>query len=138
MGIPKWLCLCVLMLSSMAAFSQDTTAVNLDDYVEQLNNSCPIKYGNAWAMNSFTMVGDRYVLVDVQMPSNLSMFLSTLTEDTDNVKQMWIRQLKLFGKPWKDFVDTMVENDRRIVVHMQPLDVDESALVTFLPSDFKE
>ena len=84
------------------------------------------------------MVGDRYVLVDVQMPSNLSMFLSTLTEDTDNVKQMWIRQLKLFGKPWKDFVDTMVENDRRIVVHLQPLDVDESALVTFLPSDFKE
>ena len=66
------------------------------------------------------------------------MVFSLLTEDTDNVKQMWIKQLKCFGERWNRFVNLMVENDRRIIVNLHPENSDETALITFSPSDFKK
>lgn len=128
----------VLLLFPLLAHSQDTTTVDLDKYVEQVNAQCPILYSDSWSINSFTPVGINYVLVDVHMPSNLSMFLSTLTEDKDNVKRMWIRQLKQYGERWNKFVDVMVDNDRRIVLNLCPEGSDESALITLLPSDFSQ
>ena len=82
------------------------------------------------------MVGDRYALVDIQLPSNLSMFLSSLSGNKDNVKQLWIRQLKMYGEPWNRFVKMMVEADRRIVVNLRPQGSEDTALMTFSPSDF--
>lgn len=130
--------LVVVLLFPMAAFAQDSTRVDIDDYVEELNSACPIPFNDSWGANSFTMVGDNYVLVDLQVPTNLSMVLSVLTDDTENAKQMWIKQLSGYGEPWTRFVELMVENERRIVVNLRPKDREETALITFYPDDFKK
>ena len=109
---------------------------DLYDYVEQLNAQCPIDYKEDWCINSFTMVGDRYALVDLQVPASLAMFLPSLSSNAGNVKQLWINQLVLFGDRWQDFVKSMVDADRRIVVNLHPKGCDETYLLTFLPADF--
>ena len=133
-----FLCLCVLSLFPLVGVAQDTTAVELEEYVEQLNDQCPIDYKDGWCINSFTMVEDRYALVDMGLPSSLSMFFSTLTADKDNVKRLWVRQLEQYGERWNHFVDLLVAADRRLVINMCPEDCEKSALLSFQPSDFKK
>lgn len=134
----KLFCLIAVLLFPIMARAQDTTAVSIDEYVEELNAQCPISYSDNWGVNSFTMVGNRYALVDVQLPSNLSMILSSLTADTDNVKKLWIRQLGQYGEQWNRFVDMMVEADRRIIINLRPGDSENTALITFYPTDFEQ
>lgn len=131
------LCFILASLFSLDVFAQDTTSVGLVDSIEELNAQCPLRHRDDWSVNSFTMVGDRYALVDIQVPAGLSMVFSMLTDDTDNVKRMWIKQLECFGERWKRFVDKMVENDRRIIVNLHPEGSDETALITFTPDGFK-
>ncbi len=123
--------MCPVMLCA-----QDQPATDVDAYVTELNDQCPISYRDGWGIGSFTMVGDRYALVDVLLPGNLSMFLSSLGADKDNVRQLWIRQLRDYGEPWNRFVDLMVEADRRIIINLRPKDSEKTALITFSPSDF--
>lgn len=131
--------LIVAWLSTMTVNAQEATAhVNLVDSVEAINAQCPISFGGNWGINSFTMVGNNYSLVDVGVPASLSMVLSMLTDDSDNVRRMWIKQLDTFGQQWKHLVNLMVENDCRIVVNFRPKDSEETALVTFLPTDFSK
>ena len=130
-------CLVAALLFTVDAQAQVGAHVELGDSVEELNARCPISYRTDWSVNSFTMVGDRYVLVDVEVPSGLSMVFPMLTEDADNVKQMWAKQLELFGNQWKRFVGMMVEHDRRVILHLHPQGKKDSALITFFPSDFK-
>lgn len=131
-------CLLVLtMLFPMNSQGQDKGTVDLGEYVEELNSQCPV-IKESWGIGSITMVGDNYALVDVLLPSNLSMFLSSLTSSNrENVRQLWIKQLKQFGEPWSRLVNTMVQTDRRIIVNLRPEGSDETALVTLYPSDFK-
>lgn len=128
--------LLAVLLFPIVTHAQKIMNRDVDEYVEELNAMCPIEYKDDWAMNSLTMVEDRYALVDIQLPSNLSMFLSTLTTEGDNVKRLWIKQLKDFGERWKRFVDLMVKADRRICVSLRPKGSDETALITLLPTDF--
>ena len=128
--------LIVVLLFPMMARAQDTTAVNVEEYVEELNSMCPISSGDNWALNSFTMVGNNYALVDLQLPSNLKMILSSLSGDKDNVKQLWIRQFKMYGERWDRFVELMVEADRRIIVNLRPQGSEDTALITLFPADF--
>jgi len=130
--------LLAVLLFPLSGLAQDKTAVDIDQYVEELNDLCPIVYKDGWGVNSFTMVGSRYALVDIQLPASLSMILSSLSSDEENVKQLWIRQLKDYGDNWNRFVDLMVEADRSIVVNLRPGDTDETALITFHPSDFRK
>ena len=53
------------------------------------------------------------------------------------VKNLWIRQFQQYGEKWNGFVDTMVKADRRIVLNLRPKSSDETALITFFPSDFE-
>ena len=131
------LCLAVAVLRPPGASAQAAAAVDADQCVERLNAMCPIDYKGGWGIGSFTAVGDRYVLVDVQLPPNLAMFLSSLSGDKDSVKQLWIKQLSQFDGQWRQFVDTMVDARRRIILNLSPEGSDESALITLLPSDFK-
>ena len=50
------------------------------EFVEELNALRPISYDEDWGANSFTMVGDRYALVDIKVPDNLQMVLNMLTD----------------------------------------------------------
>lgn len=137
----KYIAIAVFFLALLfphAISAQDSTTVNVDALVEELNAECPIDFGDEWGINSFTMVGDRYALVDVLLPANLSMVLGMLSdESSDNVKRVWIKQLNYYGKKWNDFVNAMVNADRRIVVNLRPKGSKETALITFLPSDFQ-
>lgn len=129
--------LIVAWMSTMTVNAQESTPhVNLVDSVEALNASCPLSFSGDWAFNSITMVGNNYSLVDIGVPASLSMVLNMLTDDSDKVKRMWIKQLDTFGSHWKHLVDLMVENDCRIVVHFRPKDSEQTAFVTFFPSDF--
>lgn len=131
--------LIVAWLSTMTVNAQEATAlVNLIDSVEALNVSCPISYSGDWGINSITMVGNNYSLVDMGVPASLSMVLNMLTENSDKVKQMWIKQFDSFGGHWKRLVDLMVENDCRIIVHLRPKGSEQTAIVTFLPTDFQK
>ena len=131
--------LIVACLSTMTVDAQEVTShANLVDSVEALNASCPIFYGSDWGINSITMVGNNYSLVDIGVPASLSMVLNTLTQNSDNVKQMWIKQLESFGVQWKHLVNLMVENNCRIIVNFRPKESEETALVTFLPTDFQK
>ena len=131
------LALTVLLFPSLG-LAQDSETVDLDAYVEALNDSCPIFYDGGWGVNSFTMVGDRYALVDVMLPANLSMILSSFSSNRDNVKRLWIRQFDDYGEQWHRFVDLMVEAGRPVVVNLRPEGSTETALVTFRPSDFEK
>ncbi len=131
-------CLFLASLFPLDISAQESTSAGLIDCVEELNAECPLLHRDDWSVNSFTMVGDRYALADIKVPAGLSMVFSLLTEDTDNVKQMWIKQLKCFGERWNRFVNLMVEHDRRIIVNLHPENSDETALITFSPSDFKK
>ena len=126
------------LLFPITVFAQESASINVEEYVESLNDSCPISFSKGWGVNSFTVVGGDYVLVDLQLPSSISMVLSALTGNEDNVKQMWIRQFKTFGVRWTSFVDRMVEHERRVVVNLRPNGSDETELITLLPTDFKE
>lgn len=130
------LCWMAILMTPLSAPAQEVS--DLNDYVEQLNDQCPIKYKDDWGINSFTMVGDRYALVDLQLPSNLAMFLPSLSSNADNVKQLWIKQLSLYGERWTDFVDKMVDAGRSVIVNLRPKGCDETYLITFIPSDFKK
>ena len=66
------------------------------------------------------------------------MILSSLTTEGDNVKRLWIKQLKQYGERWLGFVDRMVETNHPIVVNLRPKGSNQTALITFYPSDFKE
>lgn len=136
----RLLYLIVFMLFPVMCFAQNDTVVDVDDYIEELNAQCPIEYKDDWGLNSLTMVGERYALVDVMIPSSLSMFLSTLTGEGENVKRMWIKQLKQYGEQWNRLVDLLVAKDRRLVVLLRPEDCDdeEIAFLTFFPSDFTQ
>ena len=129
--------LIVAWLSTMTMNAQEGAPhVNLVDSVEALNAFCPLSFSGDWGINSITMVGNNYSLVDVGVPASLSMVLNMLTDDSDNVKRMWIKQFDSFGEHWKHLVDLMVENDCRIIVNFRPKDSEQTALVTFHPTDF--
>lgn len=130
-------CLIVGLLFPVLAWAQEATAGNLNQYVEELNSQCPIHFETDWGVNSFTMVGDNYALVDVMLPANTSMILSSFSSNSKQVKNLWIRQFQQYGEKWNGFVDTMVKADRRIVLNLRPKSSDETALITFFPSDFE-
>lgn len=137
-------------LCTMAAWAQDkveevddiyptkeSVAAELDEYSEQLNDKCPIIYGGDWIIKSITMVGDRYALVDLQAPSTLSMVFSSLTGNTDNVKQVWGKQLRQYGEQWNRFAKLLVRAGRPVVLIVQPDGNPKSAIMTLQPSDLR-
>lgn len=131
------LCLLVaLLLAPVVTYGQDEDSVDVAALVEELNSQCPIYDGENWCISSFTAVEDRYVLVDAQLPSNISMFLSSLSSEDNRVTRLWINQFSQYGERWERFVDAMIETDRRIIVNLRPAGSAKTALITFTPSDF--
>lgn len=134
----KLLCLAALLLLPVTAHANLVDPSKIDEYVEELNAMCPLIYNDDWAINSVTSVGTNYELVDIEMPSVLSMFFPTLTQDAGNVKQLWKKQLKHYGSKWDRLVSLAVAADRRIVLYLHIRGSDQSAFVTFYPSDLEK
>ncbi len=130
-------CLVATLLFPVLAWAQQSSVDSLHDYLEELNSQCPIHHEGGWGVNSFTMVGDNYALVDVMLPANMSMFLSSFSSSEDKVKRLWIRQLHQYGEQWDRFVDTMVKANRRILLNLHPAQSDDTALIMLFPSDFE-
>jgi len=127
-----------ILLQPALCGAQEAVAQDVEARVEELNDMCPIDFGDDWGVNSFTMVGDRYALVDIKLPSSLSMVLSSFSDESNgNVKRFWVKQLNQYGDLWNDFVDMMVAADRRIVISLHPVG-SKTALLTFYPSDFRK
>ena len=131
------LTLMLALLFPAGGQAQEATAIDVDACVEELNAQCPVSFRDDWGVNSFTTVEDRYVLVDIKVPANLSMILSSLSSDTDNVKRLWIKQLAEYSDMWKQFADKMVEAGRPIIINLHPKGKNNTALITLMPSDFK-
>ncbi len=126
----------VLLLFPLMAQAQDDVSKALDECVEELNAKCPLVYDDEWAINSLTSVGTSYELVDVEIPAVLSMFFGTLTNDTDNVRQLWTRQLSHFGNDWRRYVAAVTAANRRTILNVHTRGSGESVLLTLNPSDF--
>lgn len=117
--------------------TKESVAAELFEYAEQLNDRCPIIHGGDWIIKSITLVGERYALVDLQAPSALSMVFSSLTGDSSNVKQVWVKQLKQYGGQWTRFVKLLAQADRPLVLIVTPDESSKSAIMTLQPSDFR-
>ena len=132
----KWSFFAVLLLAPLWCCAQEEESADLDRYVEEVNSLCPIDYGDDWGIGSMTMVGDRYALVDVLLPANMSMVLSSFSGKSRNVRRLWVRQLEQYGERWNRFVELMIEADRRIIISLRPKGSSDTAFVYLSPVDF--
>jgi len=127
-------CLAMLLAIDVSCWGQDWLVVDIGQYVEELNDRCPISYGDVWSAHSFTLVGDRYALVDLQVPESLMMFLPQLTEDTDNVKRLWVKQFRDFDDHWRRLLDMLADANYPLVVIFSPANSDDYSILTIQPS----
>lgn len=127
------ICLFAALVLPASASGQGTiVAADIDTYVTLLNAECPIKYHEAWAVNSIEAEGDTVYAV-LQTPSSLAGFLSMLTGEGDNVVRMWLRQLKNFGYPWIDLIDRLTDEGRYLVITIQPENSRTAAQISVTP-----
>ena len=108
---------------------------DMDTYLYMLGEECPIEYDDAWAIYGIVADSDT-IRLELQMPSSLSGFLTMLTGEGDNVKRMWMKQLKGFGYPWDDFMGRLAKDERPLVITFHPKDSRKTAEIVFLPEDF--
>lgn len=127
------LLLFVALLVSTACFAQDK-ATSFDAYIADLNSQCPIPYGDDWVITSVSMCCDT-VTLKLDAPAALSMFLPMLTDNTDGVKRLWLRQMDQYGDLWNRFVDALVNEERSLILVVTPISCDEGASIVYSPSD---
>ena len=134
------LLLIVLALSiPLCGYAQEVEDEDEDfeTYVARLNAECPIQSGEHWTLLSFAEAGD-IVVVELQIPASLGPFMSVLTDNTDNVRRLWVREMEIFGEIWEDFVARLVKEDRPMRLSFKPKGSDTSARILLKPSDFKK
>ena len=119
----------------VSALAQTTMiAGDVDAYVALLSADCPIGHGDAWALNAIEAEGDTICAV-LQTPSSLAGFLSMLTGEGDNVKRMWLKQLKNFGHPWEDLIGRLTREKRYLLVTFHPENSTITDELLFAPED---
>lgn len=122
----------------VSAFAQTTMAVGeMEAYIAKLGADCPIQYGEAWSLNSIETHGDTICAL-LQTPSSLAGFLSMLTGEGDNVKRMWIKQLKSFGRPWEELIGRLARSERSLAITFHPANSTATAELVFSPENFTE
>ncbi len=124
------LLLSLSLMFAVQCYGQDETSVDFDAFIAELNAQCPILDGDNWSINSFTASGDT-AYVELLVPTNLKMFLSMLTSNTDNVRRLWLQQLSHYGDNWNHFIDQLVATRRMLILTVLPKDTDESATIKF-------
>ena len=125
------------ILVSGMAFSQSEVTQDLDSFVAETNAQCPIDYKEGWEVISLSTSGDT-VFVEMETPSSLGMFLSSLTGNSIGVQRLWMKQLKFFGGACDTLASLVMENERPLVLFLTPKEGEETEIVTISPAVLKK
>ena len=132
--------LAAVLLFPMFGFAQEaeTDALpDFDTFIAGMNAKCPISYNEGWAIYSFVATDDM-ATVQLQIPSLLSAFLPALTTNTDNAKRLWMRQMRMCGDDWKQFVKLLVKTNRSLKILFMLDEEEQAAQMTFTPADLMQ
>ncbi len=117
--------------------AQDVDLNPLDDYIGQVNGRCPIDLGEEWYINGLAIQADTVVLA-LKVPSSIKYFLSELTGDSDNVKRLWLRQLKQFADVWTPLLDLLRKEGRPFRLDIMLGDLRPAAALRYSPADLDQ
>ncbi len=131
--------LLVALLLPVVALAQEVGVVDLDAAVAEFNSKCPVVgTDESFSVYSITNRADSSI-VALQIPKVIKGFLPLLTEDTDNAKRMWLRQLSdMCGNDWKQIKKALIAAGRTLVIDFM-LDEDVCATsMVIMPDDLKK
>ena len=134
----RFLWLLALLIFPILCIAQDEgdKPADIESFVKQVNDKCPITYGEGWTVSSCTIDGDTVSLV-IGVPANFGIVLPMLTGNADNVKRLWVKQLSQFESQWKQFADMLVSSNKFFKLILRPEDSDNEGCIIFEPADFK-
>lgn len=127
--------LTVMVLFPLLGRAQSIPEKEYQACINELNARCPIEHPDGWALLTFTDQGDT-TRVELLYPSLLKGFLPALTGNAQNVRNLWVRQMRMFGDDWKSFVRLMLAARRTLVIDFTMGDGDPAASITFQREDF--
>jgi hypothetical protein len=131
--------LALLMLSTIS-YAQDevqvTEPMDIDAFVTQVNDQCPISFLDGWSVQSCVSTGDSVILV-IQTPANIAMILPMLSGNEKSVKRLWMKQLSSYGEQWSKLMQMLEASNKALALTLRPEGSETEAVITFDPSDFK-
>lgn len=131
--------LALLMLSTLS-YAQDevqvTELMDIDAFVTQVNDQCPISFLDGWSVQSCVSTGDSVILV-IQTPANIAMILPMLSGNEKSVKRLWMKQLSSYGEQWSKLMQMLEASNKALALTLRPEGSETEAVITFDPSDFK-
>ena len=131
--------LALLMLSTLS-YAQDevqvTEPMDIDAFVTQVNDQCPIGFLDGWSVQSCVSTGDSVILV-IQTPANIAMILPMLSGNEKSVKRLWMKQLSSYGEQWSKLMQMLEASNRALALTLRPEGSETEAVIIFDPSDFK-
>ena len=140
MRLLRRLLLAAVLLFPLMGFAQEAETEVLPDFdtfIAGMNAKCPINYNEGWAIYSFVAT-DNMATVQLQIPYLLNGFLPALTTDTDNAKRLWMRQMRMCGDDWKQFVKLLVKTNRSLKILFMLDEEEQAAQMTFTPADLMQ
>lgn len=127
------------MLSTLS-YAQDevqvTEPMDIDAFVTQVNDQCPISFLDGWSVQSCVSTGDSVILV-IQTPANIAMILPMLSGNEKSVKRLWMKQLSSYGEQWSKLMQMLEASNKALALTLRPEGSETEAVITFDPSDFK-
>lgn len=131
-----FLILAIALLLPLFGSAQEAGAEDFDSYIVRLNSECPIDSGDNWTFLSFSSASDT-VTVELQVPASLGSFMSLLTNDSENVRRLWVREISGFGVQWKTFLARLADADCYLRLKFKPKGNDSTTEIVLKPTDFK-
>lgn len=131
------LCLASAILFACTALSQNEEPVDLDTYIAQVNAQCPIDFKEGWELMSLSTSGDT-VMVEMEVPSTLAMFLSQLTGNSIGAQRLWMKELSFLGESCDKLAQLVMETQRPMVLLLTPKESDLTCTVSISPVDLKK
>lgn len=129
--------LAAILFLPQFGFAQEAEQPELPDFdtfVADLNAKCPIDYNEGWAIYSFVAT-DEMATVQLQVPYLLNGFLPALTADTEPAKRLWMKQMRMCGDDWKQFVELLVKTKRSLTLLFMLSEDEQVAVMTFAPDE---
>lgn len=132
-----WLLALLAFPALCIAQNEGEMPVDIETFVAQVNEKCPITYGEGWGLSSCTLIGDT-VSLSMVVPANFGFVLPMLTGNAENVKRLWVNQLSQYGSQWNQLVDLLVSSNKSLKLVLKPEDNSTEGVILFEPADFKK